>query len=34
MGLHYKLNTLIGIGVAILMNFIGYDFLVFKKKTI
>jgi glycosyltransferase involved in cell wall biosynthesis len=34
MGMHYKLNKLIGIGVAILMNFIGYDFLVFKKKTI
>ena len=33
-GIGYQLNTLIGIGVAILMNFVGYDRIVFgvKKK--
>lgn len=33
-GMGYQLNTLIGIGVAILMNFIGYDRLVFGVKTL
>ena len=28
-GIGYQLNTLIGIGVAILMNFVGYDRVVF-----
>ncbi len=31
-GLHYKINTLIGIVVAVIMNFIGYDTLIFKRK--
>ncbi|NLE00794.1 MAG: glycosyltransferase [Fibrobacter sp.] len=33
-GVGYQLNTLIGIGVAILMNFIGYDRIVFGVKII
>ena len=33
-GIGYQLNTLIGIGVAILMNFVGYDRLVFGIKKI
>ncbi len=31
-GVGYKLNTLIGIGVAILLNFVGYNRIVFSKK--
>jgi putative flippase GtrA len=31
-GLDYKMNTLIGIIVAILINFLGYDKFVFQKK--
>ena len=30
-GMDYRLNTLIGIFVAVLINFAGYDRLVFKK---
>lgn len=30
-GMHYQLNTLIGILIAIIINFIGYDRLVFRK---
>jgi putative flippase GtrA len=30
-GMDYRLNTLIGIFVAVLINFTGYDRLVFKK---
>lgn len=33
-GVGYQLNTLIGIGVAILMNFIGYDRLVYGTRII
>jgi putative flippase GtrA len=33
-GVGYQLNTLIGIGVAILMNFIGYDRLVYGTRMI
>ncbi len=32
-GMGYQLNTLIGIGLAILLNFFGYDKLVFEKKV-
>ncbi len=32
MGVEYKLNTLIGIFAAIVMNFIGYDKIIFKKQ--
>jgi glycosyltransferase involved in cell wall biosynthesis len=31
-GLGYQLNTIIGIGVAILLNFMGYDKIVFQKR--
>ncbi len=33
-GMDYRLNTLIGIFIAVCINFIGYDRLVFRKKHI
>lgn len=34
LGFEYKLNTLIGIAIAIIINFIGYDKYVFRNKEV
>jgi len=34
LGFEYKLNTLIGIALAVIINFIGYDKFVFKNKKV
>ena len=32
-GMDYRLNTLIGIAIAVVLNFFGYDRLVFRRSS-